>query len=59
MEIGVKLGAIMTTDIRIKRHISYKINECLEKCYKSYIHEEPKVAEHLPEVRHGLEWKPQ
>ena len=49
-EICVKMGATRTTDIRIKRHTAYKVTECLDKCYKSYIQEEPKVAEHLPGV---------
>jgi hypothetical protein len=57
MEISVKMVTIGTTDIRMKRHIAYKVTECLDKCYKSYIQDEPKVAEHLPEVRHRLEWK--
>jgi hypothetical protein len=57
MEIGVKLGTISTTDIRIKRHIAYKVTEYLDKCYKSYIQVEPKVAEHLLEVGRRSGWK--
>ena len=52
MEIGVNLGAIRTTDIRIKRHIAYKVTKCLDRYYKSYIQDEPKVSVHLLEAGH-------